>query len=288
MVTKKQVVKALAPLGNFKEFGDQLKYNCPLCEANGAPVDKFNFEVNIAKNVYHCWACHEKGIIAKAVRKFGIAAHAHLFDKQQESDIEEIEVKILEIPQQSYSVLRNEEATKYLINERGLTKEMIKQRGIKWCFAGRHKNSILFPSYSLNGSLNYFVSHHFNSKKYYKCSAPNDMCFYESFLDKRAPIIVTEGVYDALVVPNACPSLGTSLTSSALTFLANCNVIIGFDSFIDKKVLKKTQNELKSMGCTVETLKIPAEYDDLNELAVRNKELLKSLLLPHYTKFIKQ
>ena len=286
MITKKQIVTALIPLGDFKENGDQLKYNCPLCEANGAPIDKFNLEVNVSREMYHCWACHDSGGLYKAVSKFGLVEYAHLFKKQRDkSEAEEKEIQILEIPEQSYSVLRNKEATDYLINERGLSREIIKQRNIKWCFAGKRKNSIIFPSYLSNGALNYFVSHHFGTKKYYKCNAPNNICFYESFIDRRVPVLVTEGIYDALVVPNASPGLGTDLNETVLTFLANCDVIIGFDSFIAKGVVKKAQGDLKSMGCNVETLKVPSEYEDLNDLAVKNKPVLKSLLLPFYNKF---
>jgi len=286
MITKKQIITALVPLGDFKENGDQLKYNCPLCEANGAPVDKFNLEVNIIKEMYHCWACHDSGGLAKAARKFGLAEYAPLFSKKKDNEDEEIEEsKILELPEQSYSVLRNQEATDYLLNERGLTREIIKQRNIKWCFGGRQKNSIVFPSYLPNGALNYFVSHDFITKKYYKCKAPNNICFYESFIDRRVPVIVTEGVYDALVIPNGCPGLGTTLTESTLTLLNNCDVIIAFDSFIEKKVVKKAYGDLKSMGCNVEILEVPVEYEDLNDLALNNKPLLKSLLLPFYTKF---
>lgn len=286
MITKKLVVSALIPLGDFKENGDQLKYNCPLCEADGAPIDKFNLEVNVAKEMYHCWACHDSGGLAKAARKFGLAEYATMFEKRRDNESEEIqEIKILELPEQCYSVLRNEDATKYLLNERGLTRDIIKQRNIKWCYGGRQKNSIIFPSYLPNGALNYFVSHHFITKKYYKCKAPNNICFYESFIDRRVPVIVTEGIYDALVVPNGQPNLGTDLTETTLTKLNNCDVIIGFDSFIAKGVVKKAQSDLKSMGCSVEVLKIPSEYEDLNDLAVRNKPLLKKLLIPFYSKF---
>lgn len=286
MITKRQVVGALIPLGEFKEYGDQLKFNCPLCEANGAPIDKFNLEVNIAREMYHCWACHDSGTLYRAVKKFGLAEYAPLFKKQH--DKEQIETKdlgILELPEQVYSVLRNEEATKYLIGERGLSKEIIKQRNVKWCFAGKHKNSIIFPSYLSTGALDYYVSHHFYTKKYYKCNKPNNVCFYESFIDRRVPVLLTEGIYDSLVVPNASPGLGTEINETTLAFLANCDVILGYDSFIERSVVKKAVGDLKSMGCSVENLDVPSEYEDLNDIAVKNKPLLKSLLLPFYTKF---
>lgn len=287
MFNRNQVIKALLPLGDFKESGSQLKYNCPVCEANGAPDNKFNLEVNYEKNAFHCWAHGYKGTIFKLVTDLGIKELASLF-KVDRSDLdkEEKQVKILELPEDSYTVLRNKEATAYLINQRGLTKEQIKQRSIKWCYGGRQKNCIIFPSYGTNGALNYFVSHNLISKKYYKCSAPNNICFYESFIDRRAPVIVTEGVYDALVVPNALPCLGAALTETALTFLANCNVILAFDSFFDKKLLKKSQADLKALGCNVDVLKIPVDYDDLNEIADQNKPLLKQLLLPYYNQFV--
>lgn len=288
MIDERKLILALTPLGPYKSFGNQLKYNCSICEANGAPTDKFNLEVNPSKGIMHCWACHYKGTIFKLIQEHGVGDMARLFKREKHEETEEVneEKKVLDLPREIYNVLKHKEATDYLLSERGLTKETLKQRNIKWCFGGRYKGSMIFPSYTEDGVLNYFVAHNLSTKKYLMCKGVSkNVCFYQSFVDKRSPVLITEGIYDALVVPNSLPCLGVELNEEMLTQLANCDVILAFDSFVSSKVPKIASKQLREMGAMVQIVQVPNEYDDINELAVTNKTLLKELLLPHYSRF---
>lgn len=290
--TLAQLKKALEPLGEIRSTATGWKVNCPNCEANGAPIDKFNLEISHQKQVFHCWACHysSKGQgLARLVRDYGVAYYADLFlpdNKQKQLSNLDNKPIVLQLPQHCYSVFRNEEAMKYLL-KRGMTKRQIKKRNIKWCFEGKQKNSIIFPSYDQTGRLNYFVSHNYTTGKYYNCASGIEPCFYQSFLDKRMPIVVTEGLFDALSVPNGNPWLGTKANVTTTSFLHQAFVILGFDRFIDDSVLRQAKKQLQSIEAIVRVFEVPKPYEDLNDVFINDPQLLKQKLKPFYDEFNK-
>lgn len=282
-ITRDLVLGALKPLGPFKRNHSQLKFNCPICEKSGSAVDKFNLEVKISttSGYYHCWACNYKGTLYKLVKEYGYKEYLHLFDTrpQIEKD-EDKEKKIFELPQYVFNVLNHQESTDYLLS-RGLTKEKIREREIKYCYSGLSKDGIIFPSYNLNGELTAYVVHFPKLKKYYVHKKENFVCFYESFIDKHAPIILTEGVYDALVVPNAIPTLGTSLLKGLQTFLTNTEVIYIPDTDVKASLLKQTIRVLSSV-CKQVHFHILERYKDVNEAFTQDKVVFTDSLRQFY------
>ena len=168
-IEKSTIIKALVPLGIPKSVGIQLKYNCPRCEDElGYAVDKYNLEVQTEKLMYHCWACGQHGNLNMLIRKYGYKEFADLFKKSdEEKSLEEEEGSSeLILPKYLMNIFNHQPAIDYLIKERGLTKEKVRERNIKFCYSGDYKNCIIFPSYDIYGKLNAFVSHNLNTKKY--------------------------------------------------------------------------------------------------------------------------
>jgi DNA primase len=279
--TTTQLTQALKPLGDCKSNYNGLKYNCPKCEKTGALIDKFNLEVSLKKNVFHCWACNYKGTLWKLIKDYGFKEFLHLFVTVHAPEEQEEEKKIFEIPQYIVNVLNNKEATDYLLS-RGLTKDKIREREIKFCYAGVFKDAIIFPSYSLKGELTAFVIHWFKQKRYSVRKNDNFVSFYECFIDKRAPIILTEGVYDALVVPNAIPLLGTVPSKKLQTFLSNTEVVYVPDTDVKKTLQKQIIKDLRSVCQTVHRCRLLSVYKDINELYCKNRVVLVQELKQFY------
>ena len=280
--TQSQLIQALKPLGECKTNYNGLKYDCPRCLKSGTGEGKTNLEVSHKKNVFHCWACNYKGTIWKLIKDSGFKEYLHLFDNRIATpEDEEEEKKLFEIPQYIINVLNNTEATDYLLS-RGLTKEKIREREIKFCYAGSFKDGIIFPSYNLQGSLTAFVVHFPKQKRYTVRKNDNFVAFYESLIDKRAPIILTEGVYDALVVPNSIPMLGTTVSKVLLSFLANTEVIYVPDTDVKKSVKTQSIKSLNSVCTKVHSCALLSVYKDVNELYVKNKVVLVSELKQFY------
>lgn len=279
-----QLKQALKPLGELRSGGlNQLKINCPNCLKNGAPKDKFNLEVSFTKGKFHCWACNIKGGLSYLIKTYGQKDYASLFESVKlPTEEDKDKNKIFELPP-TISIFLNKEATDYLLNKRGLTKEKIKERNIRYCYEGLYKGCIIFPSYNKQNQLTYFCIHNFRIGKYRERKGKDHTCFYESFIDKYSPIILTEGVYDSLSVPNSIPLLGLKLSNNFLEYLTNTKVILALDSVVDTKAKNNVFKILNSTCNSVEVYTI-ADYKDLNEIYLADKNRLVTELMPFYDK----
>ena len=80
-------------------------------------------------------------------------------------------------------------------------------------------NRIIIPSYDSEGKLNYFVGRDFyNSNfKYKNPPFPKDIVGFDLYINWSLPIILTEGVFDAMSIrTNAIPMLSKKPSKSLL------------------------------------------------------------------------
>jgi len=277
-----QLIQALTPMGLPKYLGSQIKYNCPQCENElGMDPDKYNLEINFAKQAFKCWACGQHGSIYTLIKKYGHKEFLSLFKGTKNEIVEEKQSEILVLPANLVSIFSIKEAYDYLLS-RGLTKEQIKERDIKYCYEGEYKNCIIFPSYDSEKKLNAFVSHNLSTKKYKKKKNKDFKCFYESFIDKRSLIIITEGVYDSLVIPNGLPLLGLEINEELLDFLSECNVLLIIDNDVDETVRNTLIEKIQAV-CIIRNHSINTDYKDLNEYHINDKENLREEIKIYYT-----
>ena len=283
---KKELVYALKPLGEYKTNYNQLKYNCPICFKDPEKKrDAFNLEINTTTEIFHCWSCGYSGGVSKLITAYGHKEYLSFFKKPKlAKELElakQVEEKVFDLPDSLVSASIISDSKECLL-KRGLTTEIIKGRGIKYCYSGKYKGSIIFPSY-LEDSLHSFVSYNIVQGKYknHRKSKQDFTGFYLDFIDKNSPIIITEGVFDALVVPNAIPVLGTELNGNLLDFLFETNVILAFDKDVDDKKMKQLQKQLQSV-CNKVTVLDVEPYKDLNDIYLNDKNLLKEKLKEIY------
>lgn len=282
--TQEQLIKALKPLGTFKRVQSQLRFNCPTCENElGMLLDKFNLEVSYSKGAFHCWACGQHGTLYGVIKKYGFKEYLELFKKERE-DFKDFNAdeqrRELELPKYTRSAIDDSAAFEYL-KSRGINKEKIVQRDVRVCFGGVYNGQLIFPSYNKQNELTAIVYHNFKEKQYRKKKNSNFKVFYESFIDKNSLIILTEGIYDSLSLPNSFPLLGLSLSEELLEFLTNTNVLFVLDNDIDKKIYSQIVKKLKQV-CNVKIINYPKEYKDPNEMFCKKENDFISLFRKCY------
>jgi DNA primase len=128
------------------------------------------------------------------------------------------------------------------LKKRGINKSDILKYNIGYCEEGRYNNRIIVPSYDANGELNYFIARDINpdSKKKYdapKCNK-NELIGLEYFINWDVPIILCEGIFDAIAIKrNAIPLLGKSIPKALMLKLVQPNVKTVYVS-LDRDALK--------------------------------------------------
>jgi DNA primase len=254
-------------------------------ETDGKGNLEINLQVENSKGyngVYKCWVCSEtnntKGSLFSLIKKRGNKSHVTQYINelnQYEKDlifnnstpltkptIDEYDEVQLYYEQKEFNFRKLNEvgvtALNYL-NKRGITNDMIERYKIRYCDTYTNKNylntdvkkrsfygRIFFPSFDVDGNVNYFVARDFmgkNSK--YKYQNPekdkNDYIFNEYFINWDSDIYLVEGVTDHIVTPNSIPLLGKDISNLLFNKLqenANANIIIFLDSDATKNAIK--------------------------------------------------
>jgi DNA primase len=238
-------------LGNYYRSSHETLFYCPKCQHH-----KRKLSVNIEKNVFKCWICDYNGRdIYRLVRSFGGSNNVAEWKKisnvidfaEQEKETEpEIQVGL---PEEFVTLTGKESsplsmgARKYL-QSRGVTLDQIVWWKMGYCPDGQYANRIIVPSFNLEGNLNYFISRAYddNWMKYLNPASNKDFIFNELYLDWNKDITIVEGVFDAIVVGNAIPLLGSTLREDSYIFQKIVNkcdkVYIALDEDAKKKESK--------------------------------------------------
>lgn len=219
-------------LGPYTRSGGEVLFSCPFCKHH-----KKKLSVNIHKNVFKCWICDANGkSLSKLVRKFGntdarfkwskfedrieIGDFDNLFEDQKP----ELEV-LINLPANFVSLANKslpitaKGPLKYL-SERGITKKDILRWKIGYCSDGEYANRVIVPSFNKDGYVNYFVARSWIDEfpRYKNPQASKNIIFNELFVDWTKPIILTEGVFDAVKAGNAIPLLGSTMKENSKVF----------------------------------------------------------------------
>jgi hypothetical protein len=101
--------------------------------------------------------------------------------------------------------------------KRGITDSDILKYNIGYCDRGVYVNRVIIPSYDSEGQLNFFVGRDFyNSKmKYRNTPTSKDIIGFDLFINWDEPIILCEGVFDAMAFKrNAIPLFGKTVMNN--------------------------------------------------------------------------
>lgn len=270
-------------LGSPKSSYYQLRYNCPNsgCDRGG----KYNLEICITPGstkylLCHCWSCHYSGHISRLLREYASDISWKLikeFKTENTKQIKGKENKVL-FPEDTIPFYLDEQVTKYLTEDRGMTHAELVKRNVRYCFSKEDiwYNHILFPFYNENHEIIAFCSQNFETKKYKNTGSLNFIP-YKEFINPLFPIVITEGIYDALSLPNAIPLLGTNIYQGVLRFIQDKKLILALDNNeeVSIKFKKDFIKKLYTYGAKIVTIFDSDPYKDPNDFWLKNRIEMK-------------
>lgn len=256
--------------GSYSKDITQYQFNCPYCADEKGDIDgKYNLEISFALGKFHCWSCNNAGPISKLIKNKGGKAlydeYFSLIKEIRESKYFNLDLfkdngemlgeNYLKLPTTfrkiEISKCKDKALIKFL-NERKITQDIIDNYNIgrttwdeeDWSW----RNRIVFPSYNINGDINYYVGRTYKEtdtrNKYKNCESDKfQIIYHEDKIQWDADIYLVEGVIDCIYANNTISLLGKVLNKkselySRLYEKANANIIIVLDG-------DTTDNEIK-------------------------------------------
>ena len=223
-------------LGSSRRARDEHLFSCPYCNHH-----KKKLSINFGKGFWKCWICDTRGKnIYRIVRKFGTYQQRQKWlELEGRLDLNEfenifaemndvVEEQVIELPEHFVSLcnkhlpMSSQRPLNYL-HQRGLTKEDILKWKIGYCTGGKFGGRIIVPSFNNSGNVNYFIARSYvgHQRKYLNPRAEKDIIFNELSIDWDSPLVLVEGVFDAIVAgENAIPILGSTLRETTKLFQA--------------------------------------------------------------------
>lgn len=221
---------------------ENMAYFCPLCEI---PSSKPKLEICFTENKeginkWGCWKCGAKGKkLITLFKKLKVSpekikelkSYVKIYDYSKTEEKVETEFQ-LELPKEFKSLINPEgiiakHALIYL-KKRNITHNDIIRYGIGYCEYGKYANRIIFPSFDKDGKLNYFTARSFEEEAYKKYDNPpttRNIIPFELFINWNVPVILVEGIPDAITVKrNAIPLLGKTIQPNLMKKLIKSNV----------------------------------------------------------------
>lgn len=232
MVNQLLVTLVNSVLGSGKATArNNYAYSCPLCHHHKPKLEVNLTENREGKNPWHCWACDARGTTIYNLFK-QVKAAADKFVElnslvKTSKSIKETQVvssvvlptEFISLDNAELSDIMTRHATAYL-NNRHVSKYDIIKYNMGYCKEGVYKNMIIIPTYDMDGRLNYFTARSFEKEPYVKYrnpSASRDIIPNEHLINWNVPVILCEGLFDAIAIKrNAIPLLGKSIQSSLM------------------------------------------------------------------------
>ena len=232
MINQLLVTLVNSVLGTGKKTArGNMAYHCPYCKHH-----KPKLEVNFTENKkghypWHCWVCNKKGKSISFLLKQAGASHDKISEAQTlAKDVSNVTIvkdkTILTLPDEYISLstgnlsdITAKHALAYL-KRRNISKYDILKYNIGYCKSGLYNNMIIIPTYDKDGSINYFTARSFEKDPYIKYRNPQvsrDIIPNEHMINWRLPIILCEGLFDAIAIKrNAIPLLGKNIQSELM------------------------------------------------------------------------
>ena len=206
-------------IGNGKQLrNNESSHHCPFCRHH-----KRKLQVNLTTQLWQCWVCGAKGrkifsLLKKAgASKSQIAELNNCLGDYIPSSNLSKEYDTLSLPseyQELYNAsINNPEVRNALhyLKARNITMGDILKYNIGFCNTGLYKGKIIIPSYDGDGKLNFFTG-----RAYYKTdfkhknpTVSKDIIGFDLLINWNYPIVLVEGVFDAIAVKrNAIPLFG--------------------------------------------------------------------------------
>jgi DNA primase len=270
-------------LGEPQRSGSEYLFYCPFCKHH-----KKKMSLNLEKGKMKCWICDVAGPIGRLIKKFGnfeqrqkwreltnqieISNFDNLFFNAKTEKEEE---QVIQLPEEFISLcntnasLTSVQAKNYL-HKRGIDKHDILRWKLGYCPSGDFEERIIVPSFNLEGQVNYFVGRTYSGhwRKYMNPQESKDIIFNELYVDWDEDVVLCEGVFDAIKVPNSIPILGSTLREDSKLFMQivknDSAIYLALDPDAERKIEKLIEALLRY---GIEIYKIPIKpFKDVGEM----------------------
>ena len=262
-------------------------FKCPFCQ-HSKPKLEIQIHTNEKKeNPWHCWVCEEKGkTLLSLFRKIKAPTH-HITElnslikpgSKQEQQLHTISLPKEFIPLNNISSLDKitnieaRHATKFL-KQRSITENDILKYNIGFCAEGNFAKRIVIPSYDESGILNFFSTRTYlpdETQKYKNPSVDRNIIGWEYYVNWNTPIILVEGIFDALTIKrNVIPLFGKNISEALMRRIVGSQVqkvYIALDNDALKEAIKHCE-KLLSYGKEVYLVELGGK--DANEIGFEN------------------
>jgi DNA primase len=240
MVNQLLVTLVNSVLGTGKATArNNYAYSCPFCHHHKPKLEINLTENREGKNPWHCWACDVRGTTINSLFK-QIKVSAEKFSElgslvKSSKSINQTKTSFtIALPNEFISVSNanlNDIMAKHAIaylKKRNVSKYDILKYNIGYCDKGLYKNMIIIPTYNKEGKLNYFTARSFEKDPYIKYRNPSisrDIIPNEHLINWNLPIILCEGLFDAISIKrNVIPLLGKNIQSSLMKKIVTSQV----------------------------------------------------------------
>ncbi|RLC77733.1 MAG: hypothetical protein DRI61_10965 [Chloroflexi bacterium] len=306
---------AIDRFGEVKEAkgGEEVRVNCPnpnCLGKKGVRDTKFHLYINIKSGVFICPRCGWKGHLREFVEwvdgttwnefvkylryneftdlgfdEFKKKIFEKLTNKSTQTSNKKVKL-YKELPFKTLKITKETIAFRYL-KRRGFSMEDVEKFSLRYCIEGKYAFRIIVPFYE-NRKLVYYIARKYvedipgvkvknPSSSDNRMLPKNEVLFNIDNIDVTKPVVITEGVFDAMTVPNGIALLGKYMSKQQILKLKRKNVskatvCLDRDAWTDTVSLAKT---LKTYGFDVYVVRL-TEYKDPNEAG---KLYMRRLLL---------
>ena len=285
-----------------KKARENHAFHCPFCNHRKKKLE-INFATNEkGENPWECWVCRTRGrtirSLLKQLKTPREQAAEILKYLPKGSQIDYKPLSIIELPKE-YQTLFNSSNTSVVANlvkkylyERGLTNNDFIKYQIGYATSGDFGGRVIIPSFNQSNQLNYFIARSYDGNffKYKNPEVSKDVIFFENLINWNTPIILCEGVFDAIAIRrNALPLLGKSISDSLykkiITSKVN-DIYIALDKDAQKRAIEiahKFLNQGKRVFLVEMDDKDPSEmgFKAFTEHVQQAQELDLSTLMLH-------
>jgi DNA primase len=261
-------------------------FKCPFCTHHKNKMEISLRTTEKKENFWHCWVCGAKGktllTLFKKIKapkskidELNILVVPNKKDKTIESGALELPKEYISFNDQEKFItdriaqIESKHAFKFL-SKRGITNEDVIKYNIGFCKDGPYAERVIIPSYNELGQLNYFIARAYKeSDRKYKNPpiAAKEAIGFELYINWDAPIILVEGMFDALTIKrNVIPLFGKVLHDKLMKKLVESSVnriYIALDKDARKDALKQAE---KLMSYGKEVYLVEMEGKDANEI----------------------